>query len=106
VRENSSVPRAPKLSSASVEKKLAGLPGWSLTAGKLHRVFKFEDFSAAFGFMTRAALAAEKRDHHPDWTNVYNVVSVSLTTHDAGGITERDFDLALEMNRFYGENAT
>jgi 4a-hydroxytetrahydrobiopterin dehydratase len=97
------MPRTPKLSPTDVKKRLANLPGWSLTAGKLHRVFKFESFSAAFGFMTRAALAAEKRDHHPDWTNVYDVVSVNLATHDSGGITERDFDLALEMSRLYGE---
>jgi len=71
--------------------------GWELAAGKLHRDFEFSNFVEAFGFMTRVAIVAEKMDHHPEWSNVYNRVSVDLTTHDAGGITDLDFALAEEM---------
>ncbi len=91
------MPRDPKLSPADLETALADLPEWSLEAGKLHRVFQFSDFRAAFGFMTRSALAAEALDHHPEWHNVYNRVVVDLTTHDSGGITARDFQLARTM---------
>ena len=80
---------------------LAKLDKWQLEDGGLAitRRFVFSDFSAAFGFMTRAALAAEKMDHHPEWSNVYNRVKIRLTTHDAGGLTDRDFDLAVAMDR-------
>jgi 4a-hydroxytetrahydrobiopterin dehydratase len=81
---------AQKLSPAELEAALRSLEGWSLAEGKLHREFKFADFSAAFAFMTRVALEAEKRDHHPNWSNVWNRVVVDLFTHDAGGITEKD----------------
>ena len=75
---------------------LAGLGGWSLEEGRdaIRRSFKFKDFSEAFGFMTRVALAAEKLDHHPEWSNVYNKVELVLTTHSAGGLTARDIALA------------
>lgn len=73
---------------------LAGLNGWQLRAGKLYRVFEFEDFVTAFGFMTRVALLAEKMDHHPDWSNSYNKVTIELITHSAGGITPLDLDMA------------
>ena len=75
---------------------LAGLPGWSLEEGRdaIRRSFKFKDFNEAFGFMTRVALAAEKIDHHPEWSNVYNRVEMVLTTHSAGGLTELDIALA------------
>ncbi len=73
------------------------LAGWQIDAGKLHRDFEFANFVEAFGFMTQVALVAEKMDHHPEWSNVYNRVSVDLTTHDVDGITELDFALALEM---------
>jgi 4a-hydroxytetrahydrobiopterin dehydratase len=86
--------RPVKLSPEQLEQALAGLAGWSLVSGKLHREFRFADFNAAFGFMTRVALEAEKADHHPDWSNVWNRVVVDLVTHDAGGITERDVALA------------
>lgn len=86
--------RAALLSSQEIETALRALPGWSLVGGKLHREWKFANFSAAFGFMTRVALAAEARDHHPDWSNVWNRVVVDLHTHDAGGITEKDVSLA------------
>ena len=89
---------ATKLSDKQIENALRALHGWSLRDGKLHREIKFADFSAAFAFMTRVALAAEKRDHHPEWSNVWNRVTIDLVTHDAGGITERDVALAQVMN--------
>ncbi len=94
--------RPSRLSDAEIPARLASLPGWSLAGGKLHREFVFRDFSEAFGFMTRAALVAEKKDHHPDWSNVWNRVVVDLSTHDAGGITSLDFDLAAAMSRLAG----
>lgn len=87
------------LSDADLEKQLAALPGWRVSDGKLTRDFKFANFVDAFGFMTRAALQAEKMDHHPEWSNVYNKVSVQLTTHETGGITERDTTLAAAMSK-------
>lgn len=90
--------RASKLGSQDIETALRALPGWSLADGKLHREFKFADFSAAFGFMTRVALAAEAADHHPNWSNVWNRVVVDLHTHDAGGITEKDVALATRIS--------
>ena len=92
-----------RLSAKSVDTRLTTLPGWTHAKGKLHRAFTFADFSEAFAFMARAALAAEKLDHHPDWSNVWNKVTVDLDTHDAGGITELDFKLAAEMNRIVGD---
>ena len=83
-----------KLGEKQIENALRALPGWELRDGKLHRELKFTDFSAAFAFMTRVALAAEKRDHHPEWSNVWNRVSIDLTTHESNGITERDIALA------------
>ena len=75
---------------------LDGLPDWDFDEGRdaITRSFKFQDFNAAFGFMTRVAMVAEKMDHHPEWFNVYNRVDVTLSTHDAGGLTERDVKLA------------
>ena len=79
---------------------LTGLPGWSASEGRdaITRTFKFADFNAAFGWMTRIALAAEKLDHHPEWFNVYSRVEVVLATHDAGGVTELDVKLAKIMD--------
>ena len=94
--------RPANLSAKDIDTRLPSLPGWKRTKGKLHRIFTFADFPEAFAFMTRAALAAEKLDHHPDWSNVWNKVTVDLSTHDAGGITELDFRLAAEMNRIAG----
>lgn len=77
-----------------IEKRLASVPQWSIVKGRLHRVWRFDDFSSAFAFMTRVALLAEKADHHPDWSNGYGRVTIDLSTHDAGGLTALDFDLA------------
>jgi 4a-hydroxytetrahydrobiopterin dehydratase len=95
--------RPKKLSTAHSDARLSAVPGWARKKGKLHRAFTFRDFSEAFGFMARVALAAEKLNHHPDWANVWNRVTVDLSTHDAGGLTELDFRLAAEMNRLAGE---
>ena len=92
-----------KLSEIDVENGLRNLPGWSLSAGKLHREYKFADFIYAFGFMATAAIAIEKKNHHPEWFNVYNRVVVDLTTHDAGGISHRDFDLARVLDEIAGK---
>ncbi len=86
-----------KLGEQALADALAALPGWDLADGKLHRKFEFADFPRAFAFMTRVAFAAEAKNHHPEWFNVYNRVEVWLTTHDAGGITEKDFELARVM---------
>ena len=81
---------------------LEGLPGWRYDeAGRaIRRDFRFADFSEAFAFMTRVALAAEKADHHPDWSNAWNKVEVALSTHSAGGVTGKDFALARQMDAF------
>jgi 4a-hydroxytetrahydrobiopterin dehydratase len=83
-----------KLSGVDLKKALSGLKGWTVAKGKLHKEYKFADFIHAFGFMATAALAIEKMEHHPEWLNVYNRVTVDLTTHDAQGITSKDIDLA------------
>ena len=86
------------LSTDALNAALTELPGWSVERGKLHRQFQFKSFVEAFGFMSSAALVAESMGHHPEWFNVYNRVTVDLTTHDAGGITEMDLALARRMN--------
>jgi 4a-hydroxytetrahydrobiopterin dehydratase len=83
-----------KFSGSELKKALASLPGWSVVDGKLHKEYKFADFIHAFGFMATSALGIEKMEHHPEWFNVYNRVTVDLATHDAGGITSKDVDLA------------
>ena len=83
-----------KFSGPELKDALSGLPGWTVVEGKLHKEYKFSDFIHAFGFMATAALAIEKMDHHPEWFNVYNRVTVDLTTHHAQGITSKDVDLA------------
>jgi 4a-hydroxytetrahydrobiopterin dehydratase len=91
-----------RLSDGRVAELMAGLTGWELADGKLRREFRFEDFVRAFGFMSSVALVAERMDHHPEWGNVYNRVTVELQTHDAGGLTELDFELARAAGRLYG----
>lgn len=93
-----------KLDGSAIAESLEGVPGWSLSRDgeAIARKFEFRNFSEAFAFMTRCALAAEKLDHHPEWSNVYKTVDVELTTHDAGGLTELDFDLARRMNKYAG----
>ena len=88
-----------KLTEAEISAGLASLPGWTVQLGKLHREYKFADFAHAFGFMATAAPTIEKNDHHPEWANVYNRVTVDLTTHSAGGITKKDLDLAALLER-------
>ena len=83
-----------KLSTEEIEHRLSTLPEWTLTEEKLHREYKFPAFALAIGFIAAAAPAIEKMDHHPEWSNVYNRVTVDLTSHDEGGVTERDFRLA------------
>ena len=93
-----------KLDEAASKGLAQRLPAWRMAEGRdaLQRTFKFKDFSEAFGFMARAALVAEKMDHHPEWTNVWSRVEVTLSTHDAGGLTERDVKLAEAMDRLAG----
>jgi 4a-hydroxytetrahydrobiopterin dehydratase len=91
---------AGKLSGEARKTALQALPGWTEVTGRdaIAKTFVFRDFNEAFGFMARAALVAEKHDHHPEWRNVYKTVEVVLSTHDAGGLTSRDVDLARAMN--------
>lgn len=91
---------AERLTEEARKSILAELPGWSETADReaIERTFTFRNFSEAFGFMCRVALVAEKNDHHPEWKNVYKTVEVVLATHDAGGVTRLDIDLAKAMN--------
>jgi len=92
---------AEKLSAEARKSALKGLSGWSELADReaIARTFTFKDFNEAFGFMARAALVAEKNDHHPEWRNVYKTVEVVLATHDAGGVTALDIKLAEAMNK-------
>jgi 4a-hydroxytetrahydrobiopterin dehydratase len=96
--------KAPLLSEAEVTAGLQALPGWERRGDRIVRTFRFRDFVQAFGWMTSVALVAERMNHHPEWRNVYGTVEVELTTHDAGGITERDLQLAGEMTRLSGED--
>lgn len=97
--------RPSKLSDEAREAALKGIAGWSYDAESeaINKTFTFKDFSEAWGFMNRAALLAEKMDHHPEWFNVYNRVEVRMTTHDADGVTSFDIDMATAMNGFAGE---
>jgi 4a-hydroxytetrahydrobiopterin dehydratase len=88
----------PMLTTADLDAQLKQLAGWSIQDGKLHKQFKFKDFIAAFGFMASMALVSESGGHHPEWFNVYNKVTVDLTTHDAGGITLKDISWAKAAN--------
>jgi 4a-hydroxytetrahydrobiopterin dehydratase len=88
-----------KANPEQIEEFISEFDAWRIMDGKLHREFIFANFIQAFGFMTEAALSAEKANHHPEWFNVYKKVIVDLTTHEAGGITERDFSLARQMEK-------
>ena len=83
-----------KLSTAEIEKELENLDGWELNENALETTFEFQNFREAFTLMTRIAFECEAQNHHPDWTNVYNRLHIRLSTHDAGGVTQKDFDLA------------
>ena len=96
------MPAPQKLAESDLEAALAKLPSWTLAQGKLHREYKFPDFVHAFGFMATSAIAIEKMNHHPEWFNVYNKVVVDLTTHDAGGISAKDVELARLLDGFAG----
>lgn len=89
-----------KLDDGARSDALARLVGWEYdaSAGGIRRHFKFADFAAAFSFMTHVAILAEKADHHPEWSNIYNKVDILLTTHDAGGLSQRDIDLAMQID--------
>ena len=91
-----------KMENNQISDALSDLAGWTLSAGKLHREYVFADFVTAFGFMSGAALVAQRLDHHPEWSNAWNKVEIDLTTHDAGGITSLDVKLAGEMEALAG----
>ena len=95
---------AQKLDETARKDLAARLPGWTMAADRdaIQRTFKFKDFNEAFGFMSRAALVAEKMDHHPEWSNVWNKVEVTLTTHSAKGLTELDLKLGEAMDKIAG----
>ncbi len=96
------MPERRKLDETEIASRLPEIDGWSYTDGSLHREFGFDHFVAAFGFMASVALLAEKLDHHPNWSNVYNRVTIDLNTHDAGGVTDFDFSLAQQINEIAG----
>ena len=87
-----------RLSESDIDEELKKLTGWNVKDAKLHKEFQFDNFNQAFGFMTRAAMEIEKMNHHPEWFNVYNRITVDLTTHEAGGITNNDVNLAKILN--------
>ena len=96
----------PLLSEEALAEAIEGLDGWTVEDGKLHKEYIFRDFVEAFGFMAAAALCAERSNHHPEWFNVYKKVRVDLTTHEAGGITRFDIELAQDFDRFAGPTAS
>ena len=87
-----------RLSQTEIDEELKNLSGWNVKNEKLHKEFQFDSFNQAFGFMTRAAMEIEKMNHHPEWFNVYDKITIELTTHDAGGITKNDINLAKILN--------
>ena len=91
-----------KLESEEVNRRMTGLSGWELREGKLHREFRFADFAEAFVFMSSMARVAERMNHHPEWCNVYSRVVIDLTTHDVGGLSEKDFEMAAAADRLSG----
>jgi 4a-hydroxytetrahydrobiopterin dehydratase len=95
---------AERLTESARKAALADLSGWGEVPGReaIQKTFKFKDFNGAFGFMARVALVAERMDHHPEWRNVWNTVDVVLSTHDVGGLTQKDIELAARMNAIAG----
>jgi 4a-hydroxytetrahydrobiopterin dehydratase len=100
------MPLSPKLSEPEIRERLPKVPAWSRVGDKLHREIRLADFSQAFGLMARVALAAEKRNHHPDWSNSWNRVVIDLISHDVQGLSQRDFDLAGEIDALVAERTT
>ena len=98
-------PMTKKLSESEIHSALHDLSGWTVVNGKLHREYKFADFIHAFGFMASGAIVAEAMGHHPEWLNVYNRLTVDLTTHDAGGISAKDVELAGKLDALYPKAA-
>ena len=98
--------RVEKMTPQQIEAGLKEISGWALKDGKLHRELKFKNFGQAWGFMTQVAILAEQANHHPEWSNVYNRVTIDLTTHEAGGISQRDFDLAKKINEILATMAS
>lgn len=94
-----------RLDDGAIREQLDQLDGWELDEGRLHRQLEFEDFVQAFAFMTAVALSAERMNHHPDWSNVYNRVDIHLSSHDVGGISERDFRLARRIDALFAGRA-
>ncbi len=92
------MPAVKKLSEQEIDQQLIDVPQWTLRHGKLHRELKFQNFSHAFAFMTRVAFIAENMNHHPEWSNVYNKLTIELTTHDVSGLSKLDFDLAKKID--------
>lgn len=95
-----------RLKDSEIRSRLDSLPDWRFDANALHRELRFADFVHAFGFMTSVALVAERMNHHPEWSNVYGTVTIRLTTHDAGGVSENDFALAREISTLYQRHRT
>jgi 4a-hydroxytetrahydrobiopterin dehydratase len=92
-----------RLSKQETAVGLRSLDGWSLAKRNLHRMFEFKDFTQAFAFMKRVALAAHRMNHHPNWSNAYNKVIIDLSTHSAGGLTKIDFELARKIQKIHGQ---
>ena len=95
-----------KMSVQQIEASLTKFPDWQIKDNKLHRELKFKNFIQTWGFMTQVAILAEQMDHHPEWSNVYNQVTIDLTTHEADGISQRDFDLAGKINKILVDMVT
>lgn len=93
-----------KATAAEIDEFLTSHSEWTAVDNSLKRVYSFKNFRQAFGFMAEAALVAERKNHHPEWSNVYNRVTVQLTTHDAGGISAKDFDLARQMELIFSRH--
>lgn len=95
------MPDLVRLSDSHLRNRIASLPGWELREGMLHRQLEFRTFTDAFSFMTLVAFTAERMNHHPEWSNVYNRVTIRLTTHDVGGVSENDLTMASEISEVY-----